>query len=100
VVVQDNLIYYVPNTFTPDGDIFNQTFKPVFTSGFDPYNYSLMIFDRWGELIFESRNTQVGWDGTYNNRIAQEGVYTWRIQFKLLEGDDRREIFGTVLSIR
>jgi gliding motility-associated-like protein len=100
VVVQDNLIYYVPNTFTPDGDIFNQTFKPVFTSGFDPYNYSLMIFNRWGELIFESRNTQVGWDGTYNNRIAQEGVYTWRIQFKLLEGDDRREIFGTVLSIR
>ena len=58
------------------------------------------IFDRWGELIFESRNSQVGWDGTYNNQIAQEGVYTWRIQFKLLEGDDRREIFGKVLSIR
>jgi len=100
VVVQDNLIYYVPNTFTPDGDIFNPTFKPVFTSGFDPYAYSLMIFNRWGELIFESRNTLVGWDGSYNNQIAQEGVYTWKIQFKLLDGDDKREIYGTVLSIR
>lgn len=100
LIVQDNLIYYVPNTFTPDGDKFNPTFKPVFTSGIDPYAYSLMIFDRWGELIFESRNPQIGWDGTYNNVRVQEGVYTWKIKFKLLDGDDRREIYGTVLSIR
>jgi PKD repeat protein len=39
-------IYYVPNAFTPDGDAFNNVFLPVFTSGFDPFSYKLLIFNR------------------------------------------------------
>ena len=52
----EETIFYVPNTFTPDGDNFNQTFFPVFYSGFDPFNFEMLIFDRWGELIFETHH--------------------------------------------
>ena len=86
---QEELIYYVPNTFTPDGDMFNQTFKPIFTSGYDPYNYVLYIYNRWGELIFESRDPDYGWDGTYNGKLVQQGTYTWLIQFKAPNNDKK-----------
>jgi gliding motility-associated-like protein len=86
---QEELIYYVPNTFTPDGDMFNQTFKPIFTSGYDPYNYVLYIYNRWGELIFESRDPDYGWDGTYNGKLVQQGTYTWVIEFKAPNNDKK-----------
>ena len=44
-------IYYVPNTFTPDGDEHNNTFQAVFTSGFDPAQFEMTIYNRWGEEI-------------------------------------------------
>ena len=86
---QEQLIYYVPNSFTPDGDMYNQTFKPIFTSGFDPYNYALYIYDRWGELIFESKNSEYGWDGSYLGKLVQEGTYTWVIEFKAPNTDKK-----------
>jgi len=82
ISIEDVLIFYVPNVFTPDGDDYNQTFFPVFTSGYDPYDYHLTIFDRWGEIIFESFNAEIGWDGTYsNNGLVQDGVYVWQLEF-------------------
>ena len=72
----------MPNAFTPDDDEFNQTFMPVFTSGFDPQDFTLLIFDRWGELIFESHNHDVGWDGKFQGKLVQDGVYVWKIEFK------------------
>lgn len=77
--LRDELLLFVPNTFTPDGDQYNSVFLPVFGSAYDPVNYSLQIFDRWGELIFESRDIAYGWDGTYQGNLAQQGTYTWRI---------------------
>ncbi len=104
IQVKEDLIYYVPNTFTPDNDIYNQTFQPVFTSGFDPYDYQLLIFDRWGEIIFESHDSSIGWDGTYGNsanpRKCQDGSYTWKLEFKTLESDERKIAVGHVNLIR
>jgi gliding motility-associated-like protein len=104
VSVYEDLIFYVPNTFTPDGDMYNQSFKPVFTSGFDPYDYQLMIFNRWGELIFESFNHLIGWDGTYgintDNGFCQDGTYTYVIEFKISKNDSRRRVVGSVNIIR
>jgi gliding motility-associated-like protein len=100
----EELIFYIPNTFTPDDDMYNQTFKPVFTSGFDPYDYNLFIYNRWGELIFESKDANFGWDGTYGigsqNRKAQDGAYTWKIEFKTLQSDERKRVTGHVNLIR
>lgn len=96
VSVIDELIFYVPNTFTPDGDEFNNTFYPVFSSGFDAQNYTLLIFDRWGEVIFESHNVEIGWDGTYMAQLCKEGTYTWKIIVKERNKDKRREYVGHV----
>ena len=104
IEVLEDLIYYVPNSFTPDGDGFNQTFQPVFTSGFDPFNFSLRIFNRWGELIYESADPELGWDGSYtlNGNVipCQSGVYTWTIDFKSPNNDEKMVISGHVSLLR
>jgi gliding motility-associated-like protein len=96
----DDIILYVPNSFTPDGDMYNQSFEPVFTSGFDPYNFSMYIFNRWGELIFETHNAEIGWDGTYGGKYVQDGTYTWKIEFKPKNTDDKMVRYGHVTIVR
>lgn len=88
VVVEEELILYVPNTFTPDGDEFNNAFVPILNTAYDYQNYSFNIFDRWGELIFESHNPLVGWDGTYLGKLCKEGQYIWKIEVKEKNEDD------------
>lgn len=103
VNVNDRIIFYVPNTFTPDNDQFNQFFTPIFTSGFDPYDYNLLIYNRWGEIIFESNNASIGWDGTYggeNTQIVKDGTYIWKIEFKETMTDKRHVQTGHVNVLR
>ncbi len=99
VEILDRVIFYVPNTFTPDSDNFNETFQPVFFSGYDPFDYNLLIFDRWGEIVFESNDASIGWDGTYgaeSSRIVRDGTYVWKIEFKETMTDKRRTHTGHV----
>lgn len=102
ITIEEELIYYVPNTFTPDGDEYNNVFQPVFTSGYDPYSYTLLIFNRWGEVIFESHDVAQGWDGTYGSKaqLCKEGTYTWKIGFKLKKNDAHQEVVGFVNLLR
>lgn len=100
VVVNEELLYYVPNAFTPDNDDYNEVFKPIFTQGFDPFNYNLLIFNRWGEVLFESNDAEYGWNGTYGGTIVQDGVYIWKITFKVKGVDKRQTITGHVTLIR
>jgi gliding motility-associated-like protein len=99
---QEEEIFYIPNTFTPDGDNFNQTFQPIFTAGFDPFNFEMYIFNRWGELIFESHDANIGWDGSYSNlaRTVQTGVYSYKIIYKNPRIDERKIVAGHVTLIR
>ena len=90
----------MPNSFTPDGDEFNQTFQPVFTSGFDPYDFQIEIYNRWGELIFESRDATIGWDGTYNGRYVMEGIYAWKLTFGNEVNDARYTDYGHVTILK
>jgi len=95
-------IFYIPNSFTPDGDNYNQTFQPIFTTGFDPYNFEMYIYNRWGEMIFESHDASVGWDGSYSNlaRPVQNGVYSFKIIYKNPRIDERKIVTGHVTLIR
>jgi gliding motility-associated-like protein len=99
ITIRDDYTIYVPNAFTPDNDAYNQTFKPIL-NGIDEQNYELLIFNRWGELIFESHNKEVGWDGTYQNKMVQDGVYIWQIEFKLKYTDERITKRGHVSILR
>ncbi len=94
IQVVSDVIYYVPNAFTPDGDEFNQVFIPVFTSGFDPYNFNMEIYNRWGELIFASQNHLEGWDGSYKGYKCPSGVYSWKITYKTPSNDFKETITG------
>ena len=95
----DELIY-IPTAFTPNGDERNNTFKPVITSGVDIFNYSFVIYNRWGQIIWESFNPSSGWDGTYNNIPCQDGTYTWKLRFKVINTDEVKEYMGSLTLIR
>lgn len=79
VVILEEFVVYVPNAFTPDGDAINNEFMPII-SGVMPDSYEFMVFNRWGELIFQSQIVGVGWDGTYKNVMSQEDVYVWKLK--------------------
>lgn len=103
ITIEDDLIFYVPNSFTPDGDTYNDRFKPIFTTGYDPQTYTLEIFNRWGELIFVSHDVDHGWDGTYglkNNNIVKEGTYIWKIKIKETLKDKHNEYSGHVILLK
>jgi gliding motility-associated-like protein len=102
VIIQDETVFYIPNTFTPDQDEHNQLWGPVFTQGFDSYNFEIEIYNRWGELLWLSYNANARWDGTYglNGRDVQEGVYSYKITYKIKEVDKRLVVTGHVNLIR
>lgn len=103
LIIQAPLIFYVPNSFTPNGDESNQNFMPVLTSGVDVNDYHLLIYNRWGQLIFESRDVLIGWDGTYDvnsNAVVQSGVYTWIIEFGNAYTGERHKVNGHVTLIK
>jgi gliding motility-associated-like protein len=81
VTIQSDQTVYVPNSFTPNGDEFNNVFLPIISTGREISDYELLIFNRWGEVVFESHDINIGWDGTYGNdgRKVQDGVYTWKL---------------------
>lgn len=97
--VAPEIILYAPNTFTPDGDEHNQQWR-VFIEGIDTYHFTLSLYNRWGELIFESLNPEESWDGSYNGMIVQEGVYTWIIEAKDRITDDKYTFNGHLNVLR
>lgn len=96
IQVKGDVIYYVPNSFTPDGDEHNNMFTPVFTSGFEPLSYQLDVYDRWGELMFTSQNPQIGWDGYLNFVKCQEGMYAYNIRFIETKSGEYKSISGNI----
>ena len=91
--------FFAPNSFTPDGDEFNQTWKPEI-NGIDPYDFELLIFNRWGELIWENHDPEVGWDGTFNGKIVQTGAYVWKAVTKDKYTDSRTNYSGTIQLLK
>ena len=69
---------YVPNAFTPDGNGANNEFKPICTN-VDPDQYRFMIFNRWGEVIYETDVIDNAWDGRFQGEIVSDGVYIWKV---------------------
>ncbi len=78
IKVEPEFTFYIPNAFTPDGNGLNE----IFTGKGDNINsFSMLIFDRWGEVIYKTEDLNKGWDGKAKGgeEIAQEGVYVYRI---------------------
>ncbi|MFZ1331381.1 MAG: gliding motility-associated C-terminal domain-containing protein, partial [Flavobacteriales bacterium] len=90
----------VPNTFTPNNDDINDVFLPVVSGTVE--NYKLEIFDRWGELIFTTSDPTIGWDGSVKTTIAQDGVYVWKINYRVgnAPAANAERIIGHVTLLR
>lgn len=99
VTITDIFLFYVPNSFTPDSDNLNETFR-AYGEGIDLSQFKMYIFDRWGEKIFETDNIEEGWDGTYMGAPAPVGTYVWRIETKELFVNRRHEMMGHVNLLR
>jgi len=95
-VFKPEYLLYVPNSFTPDGNDFNNVFKAVDHFGLVR---EFMIYDRWGELVWRGTSAAEGWDGTYAGQAAMEGVYTWVIQLEI-NGVLSKQIEGHVTLLR
>ncbi|MFZ6050685.1 T9SS type B sorting domain-containing protein [Halocola ammonii] len=73
---------FVPNAFSPDSDGINEVFKPIFSC--TPQEYQLKIFDRWGQLVFQTAEFQKSWNGSGSagsDYFAPNGVYTYQIEY-------------------
>jgi gliding motility-associated-like protein len=100
IKIKDELVIYVPNTFTPDGDDINEIFLPILTSFVAPNNYEFEIYNRWGERIFYTDQPDQGWDGRFYGNDAQIGTYTWRIKYRHILAEENKLIHGHVNLIR
>jgi gliding motility-associated-like protein len=95
VEVGPEVVLYVPNTFTPDNDGFNEQWRP-YIDGIDVQKFHLLVFNRWGEVVWESYNPEASWDGNYGGMLVQEGTYVWRITAGDPNTDEKYEWQGHV----
>lgn len=77
--------YYIPNAFTPNGDGLNDIFRVV--GLYRNIKFIMSIYNRWGQLVFQSDDIDKGWDGTLKNQIAESDTYIWILQVDFL-GED------------
>ncbi len=90
---------FIPNTFTPDGDHFNNIFNAVFS--LEVLGSELKIYNRWGELVFVSNNPALGWDGVFQNRMAQDGLYTYQLSYQSCEHPlEWKRVYGFVSVLK
>ncbi|HAE12621.1 MAG: gliding motility-associated C-terminal domain-containing protein [Chitinophagales bacterium] len=96
IIVSPCLFLNVPNAFSPNDDGLNDVFRVLCT---DCENFlSLSIYNRWGDMIFETSDYTVGWDGTYQEKEQPIGSYVFMLRY--LEGDQEAIIQGSVTLIR
>jgi gliding motility-associated-like protein len=102
--IEQDPIYYVPNAFTPNGSELNNVFLPIFPPSLALQSYSLQIFNRWGEIIFESQDPLKGWDGTITTTngasMSPDGMYTYKITFVETGFEKEFEVVGSVVLVR
>jgi len=76
---------FVPNTFTPNGDNQNDVFL---VRGLKIEDIYFAVYNRWGELVFETNDKNKGWDGIYKGRPADVGVFGWYLKAKCFNGEE------------
>lgn len=83
----DDQPIYIPNAFTPNEDNNNDVFKPELAEEITILDYRMMIFDRWGNKIFESQDINIGWDGTFKGEIMDPAIfaYVFEIEYFICE---------------
>lgn len=101
VVIDDVLFTYIPNAFTPDGDDVNDVWWPTANIPVRT-NYELLVFDRWGQVVFNTTDPYLPWEGSYQNggEILKSDVYAYRLLFGVGDTEARKEVVGYVTLLK
>lgn len=89
-------LIYVPNAFTPDGDSFNNVFRAI---AHNISEFEMLIFNRWGEVIYTMNSLDDYWDGSYQGALVLDDVYVWQIVYSDLKGI-AHELRGHVVLLK
>lgn len=99
VKVYSDLHFYMPSAFTPNDNDINEVWRPM-GIGFDTTTYELLVFDRWGHLVFETRSYLQSWNGTdLKGKPLPQGIYAVRVTMKDIYGMPR-QFMGFVTLFR
>ena len=91
IKIDEKLLLYVPNTFTPDGDGRNDIFIPS-NQGANPSDYEFTVFDRWGDIVFYSEEKTKGWDGNKDGSPCKEDTYVWQLKTSIIGGKGEKKL--------
>lgn len=92
-------VIYIPNAFTPNFDGKNDIFQAEAFGIYETESFRMMIFDRWGNKMFEASDINDGWDGTKNGDMLQEDIFVYLVEYKDISGKQRKKT-GSVSLIR
>jgi gliding motility-associated-like protein len=104
LVVNQLFTFFIPNSFSPDGDNINDVFIPKGTN-VDEDRYMMRIYDRWGKLVFETTDINEGWDGSINGASINEeemisNVYSYYFHVYERNTDIDYEYRGSVIIVK
>jgi gliding motility-associated-like protein len=99
IEVRDEFTIFIPNTFSPNGDGLNDVFN-IKGLGLKTEGYSMDIFDRWGALVYSTKDAFKGWDGTIKGINAENGVYVYKVRALGAHGEGKKEFVGHVTLIK
>ncbi len=94
--LQDKLL--IPNAFSPNGDGVNDVFRAVSSSELTQFGF--YIYNRWGEVVFETNNPAEGWDGTFRATLQEIGVYVYYVEYTFANDGTERIVKGNVTLVR
>lgn len=101
VVIEDVLEPYIPNAFTPNGDDKNDVF--LMSTNIEVITtFSMLVYDRWGQLVFSTEDPYEPWLGSRNNsgQVLPSGTYVYRIRYEIADREINRELMGHVTLLR
>ena len=96
LITEKSCEIFFPNVFTPNSDSKNDFFRIL--NAYNISDYSLSVYNRWGEKVFETNNVNNGWNGNYKGLPAGMGTYVWICTFK--KGTAVKSMKGSVLLLR
>lgn len=99
IEVNEDFSVYIPNTFTPNGDGVNDMFM-VKGTGMKIENYTMEIFDRWGTMLYSSKDITKGWDGTAKGANLPVGAYVYKVKVIGANGQGKKEYVGHVTLMK
>lgn len=97
ITIDQKYLVYVPNMFSPNGDHENDV---LYVRGSGIKSFKLNIYDRWGERVFETEETNNGWDGTYNGKAMNSAVFVYILNVEFINGEKPEPLKGNVTLVR